>query len=175
MLISIAILVLVLLGVLLIFAATKPDTFSIQRSMTMKAPPEKIFACINDFHNWTSWSPWEKLDPTMNRTYEGRENGQGAQYAWEGKGKVGAGRMEILESTPFSGITIKLDFIKPFEGHNTAVFGLETQGDFTTVNWKMYGPQPYMGKLMTMFCNMDAMIGKDFEAGLTNMKALVEK
>jgi uncharacterized protein YndB with AHSA1/START domain len=175
MLSTIAIVVVIALVVLLGFAATKPNTFQIKRAAVMQASPEKVFALINDFHDWALWSPWEKLDPTMQRTYSGAANGQGTVYAWEGKGKVGAGRMEILEAIAYSSITIKLDFIKPFEGHNTAVFTLEKQADSTKVTWTMSGPQPYMGKLMTVFCNMDSLIGKDFEAGLANIKALIEK
>src|SRR5438270_414970 len=102
------------------FAAIKPDKFRIQRAANIKAPLEKIFPLINDFHNWASWSPWEKLDPALKRTYSGADSGQGAVYEWEGNKKVGQGRMEIMESSPSSKITIKLDFLKPFEAHNTA-------------------------------------------------------
>lgn len=175
MLSTIAIVVVIALVALLGFAATKPDMFQVQRAAVMQAPPDKVFALINDFHQWALWSPWEKLDPTMAKTYSGSVNGQGAVYAWEGKGKVGAGRMEILELVAGSSITIKLDFIKPFEGHNTTVFTLEKQGDSIKVTWTMSGPHRYMARLMTVFFNMDALIGKDFETGLANIKALVEK
>jgi Polyketide cyclase / dehydrase and lipid transport len=178
MLQAIVIIVVVLvvgIAAVLGFAATKPDAFRIQRATSMKAPPEKIFPLINDFHSWASWSPWEKLDPALKRTYSGAASGQGAVYEWEGNKKVGQGRMEILESSPSSKVLIKLDFIKPFEAHNTAEFTLDRQGDSTTVTWIMNGQQPYMFKVMSVFCSMDKMIGKDFETGLANLKSITEK
>jgi len=171
----IAIAIAVLIAAVLIYATTRPDTFSVQRTETIKAPPDKIFPLINDFHSWPSWSPWEKLDPAMQRTHSGATAGQGAAYAWVGNSKVGEGRMEILASAPSSKISIKLDFIKPFEGHNTADFTLQPQGDSTQVTWVMYGPAPYVTKLMGVFVSMDKLIGKDFEAGLANMKSAAEK
>ncbi|HEX3142296.1 MAG TPA: SRPBCC family protein [Rhizobacter sp.] len=172
---TLALAVVVLIAAVLIFAATKPDSFSVQRSATIKAPPEKIFPLINDFHQWPAWSPWERLDPAMQRTHGGPPAGTGATYAWVGNNKVGEGRMEIQESAPSSKVSIKLDFLKPFEAHNTADFTLHPQGDSTQVTWVMHGPAPYVTKLMTVFMSMDAMVGKDFEAGLANMKAAVEK
>jgi uncharacterized protein YndB with AHSA1/START domain len=171
----IAIIVVVLIAALLGFAATRPDTFRVQRATSIKAPPEKIFALINDFHSWGSWSPWEKMDPTMKRTHSGAANGKGAVYEWEGNNKVGKGRMEIMDTSPPSKVTIKLDFVKPFEGHNIAEFTLEAKGDSTNVTWAMYGPNPYIAKLIHMLFNMDNMIGKDFETGLANLKTVAEK
>ncbi len=172
---GIALAAVALVAGVLIFATTKPDTFSVQRSATIQAPPEKVFAVLNDFKRWPDWSPWEKLDPAMKRTLGGAPAGKGATYAWEGNGKAGAGRMEIVESTPASKIGIQLDFIKPFEGHNTTVFALTPQGGATQVNWSMTGPTPFVSKLMQVFVDMDQMIGKDFEEGLANLKALIEK
>lgn len=172
---KIALVIVVLIAAVLLYAATRPDSFSVQRSATIKAPPEKVFVLINDFHNWPAWSPWEKLDPAMQRTHSGAAAGKGAAYAWLGNNDVGEGRMEIVESEPSSKIGIKLDFIKPFESSNTALFTLQPQGDSTQVTWLMQGPAPYITKLMTVFVSMDAMIGKDFEAGLANMKATAEK
>ena len=171
----IATVVVVLIAAVLGMAATKPDTFRVQRATSIKAPPEKVFALINDFHNWGQWSPWEKLDPALNRTYSGPASGKGAVYEWTGNSKVGAGRMEITEPTPSSKILIKLDFIKPFEGHNMADFTLEPQGDTTNLSWAMYGPTPFVSKVMQVFISMDSLIGKDFEAGLANLKAAAEK
>ena len=171
----IAIIVVVVIAGVLALAATKPNTFRVERSASIKAPPDKIFAVLNDFHRWTEWSPWEKLDPAMKRTQSGPANGTGAIYEWEGNSKVGAGRMEILESTPASKLGIKLDFIRPFEGHNIAEFTLQPQGESTNVTWTMNGPAPFVSKLMQVFVNMDTMIGKDFEGGLANLKALTEK
>ncbi|MBI4082133.1 MAG: SRPBCC family protein [Candidatus Lambdaproteobacteria bacterium] len=172
---KIAIVVVALIGAILIYAATKPDTFRVQRATSIKAPPEKIFALINDFHRWGSWSPWENLDPAMKRTYTGAPNGKGAVYAWEGNSKVGAGRMEIAEASPPSKVTIQLDFLEPIEGHNIAEFTLDAKGDSTNVTWAMHGPSPYVAKVMTIFFSMDNMVGKDFEQGLANLKTIAEK
>ena len=175
MLKTLLIVVVVVIGGVLVFAATKPDSFSVQRSITIKAPPEKIFAIVNDFHHWTEWSPWEKLDPAMKRTQSGAASGSGAVYAWEGNSKAGAGRMEIIESTPARKVGIQLDFIKPFEGHNIAEFSLAPEADATRVSWVMHGPTPFVSKVMQVFVSMDTLIGKDFEEGLANLKALTEK
>lgn len=171
----IALVVVVLIVALLVFAATKPDISRVQRSASINAPPEKIFPLINDFHHWGAWSPYEKLDPTMKRTYSGAANGKGAMYAWEGSGKAGIGRMEIAETSPASKITLNLDFVKPFEAHNIIDFTLEPTGDSTNVTWAMHGHSPYLAKVMHVFFDMDSMVGKDFETGLANLKALVEK
>jgi hypothetical protein len=173
-LIIVAIIVIAVLG-LLAFASTKPDAFRIQRSATIKAPPDRLFGLINDFHNWGTWSPWEKLDPALQRTYSGMASGKGAIYEWEGNKQVGKGRMEITESTAPSKIVIKLDFLKPFEAHNTAEFTLEAQGDSTHITWAMLGRNPFMMKVMGLFMNMDSMIGKDFEKGLASMRRATEK
>ena len=170
-----AAIVVVAVAGILIYAATRPDTFRVQRSTTIKAPPEKIFALINDLYAWGAWSPYEKKDPAMKRTFGGAPNGKGAVYEWDGDKNVGKGRMEIIEAVPPSKVVIKLDFIKPFEGHNTAEFTLEPKGDGTTVTWAMYGPSPLMMKVMGIFMNMDRMIGDDFAAGLANLKAVAEK
>jgi uncharacterized protein YndB with AHSA1/START domain len=165
--------VLIVVGVL-IFAATRPDSFRIERSATIRAKPEKIFALVNDFHRWTEWSPWENIDPALKRTYEGAAAGKGAAYGWEGNKNVGSGRMEITDTAPSSLITIKLDFLKPFEAHNTAQFKFDRAGDATTVTWAMFGPSPYVAKLMGLFFNMDAMVGGQFEKGLATLKAKSE-
>ncbi len=172
---AVAVIVVVAIAGVLIVAATKPDTFSVQRSATIKAPPEKVFAVLNDFHRWTEWSPWEKLDPAMQRTLGGAASGTGATYTWEGNSKAGAGRMEIIESVPGRKVGIQLDFIKPFEGHNIAEFTLTPQGDATRVDWRMHGPAPFVSKLMQVFVSMDAMIGKDFEEGLAKLKAVADR
>ena len=173
MLVTIAIVVGVLLAALLGYAATRPDTFRVQRTQSMQAPPERIFDLIDDFHNWASWSPYEKLDIAMKKTFSGAARGKGAVYTWAGNSKAGEGRMEILSAVP-SRITIKLDFLKPFEGHNTAEFTLDSKGGSTDVTWAVYGPQPFMFKLMSIFLDMDKMMGKEFAAGLANMKAISE-
>ena len=172
---KIAIVVAVLIAALLVFAATRPDTFRVQRAASIKAPPEKVFALLNDFQRWEAWSPWEKKDPAMKRTFSAVTSGKGAQYAWEGNKDVGQGRMEIAESVPPSKVAIKLDFVKPFEAHNTVEFTLEPKGEATNVTWAMQGDTPYLAKIVHVFLDMDKMVGKDFDAGLANLKTLAEK
>jgi uncharacterized protein YndB with AHSA1/START domain len=170
----VAIVLAVAIAIVLILAAAKPDTFSVRRAATVRAPPEKIFPLINDFHRWGTWSPYENRDPAMKRSYSGPANGVGAVYGWDGNNNVGAGRMEILDASAPAKIVIKLDFFKPFEGHNTAEFTMLPQGDATNVTWVMHGPASFMSKLMQVFMNLDRMIGKDFEIGLANLKRLTE-
>ena len=171
----IAIVLAVAIAIVLVLAATKPNTFSVRRIATIKAPPERIFSLINDFHQWGAWSPYEHKDPAMNRSYSGAESGKGAVYAWDGNKNVGSGRMEILEADTPTKIRIKLDFLKPFEAHNTAEFTMQPHGGATNIVWAMTGPAPFMSKLMQVFMSFDKMIGKDFEAGLTGLKSLAEK
>ena len=159
---------------LLGYAATRPDDFRVQRSIAIKAPPEKVMGLVGDLRGWTAWSPYEKKDPGMKRTYSGAPAGKGAVYEWNGNKDVGRGRMEILESTP-SKVLIKLDFMEPFEAHNTAEFTAVPRGDSTSVTWSMYGPSPFMAKVMQTVIDMDKMIGTDFEAGLQSLKAVAEK
>jgi hypothetical protein len=170
-----ALVIVVLIVAVLIYAATQPDTFRVQRSAGIKAPPEKIFPLINDLHSWDSWSPWEKKDPAMKRTHSGAPSGKGAIYEWDGNKEIGQGRMEITEASPPSKVVMAMHFIKPFEAHNTAEFVLEPQGESTIVTWAIYGPQPYFAKVMHLFFNMDKMIGKEFETGLVNLQAIAEK
>lgn len=165
-------LALLIAGILL-YAATLPDTVKFQRSASIKAAPETIFPLIADLKAWRGWSPYETKDPAMKRTYEGAESGKGAAYAWDGNSEVGAGRMEILAAEPRD-ITIRLDFLKPFETHNTARFTLAPKGDATDVTWSMEGPCPYVARVISLFVDMDRMIGRDFEAGLAQLKAKAE-
>ena len=167
----IAVVIVAVLG----FASTRPDTFRVERSMLIKAPPDKVFALINDFHQWEAWSPWAKRDPAMKATYSGAAFGNGATYEWSGNREVGAGRMEILDAAAPTKVSIKLDFMQPIEGHNTAEFTLAPHDDSTTVTWAMFGPSPFIAKVMGLFCSMDSIVGKDFEQGLSNLKGMAEK
>ncbi|KQY98895.1 polyketide cyclase [Caulobacter sp. Root1455] len=171
----IAIVVAVAIVALLGYAATKPNHFRVARSTVIKAPPEKIYALIDDFHKWGAWSPYEKLDPAMTRTYGGPASGLGSTYAWSGNGKAGAGRMEIIEAAAPSKLVTSLDFTKPFEVHNKAIFTLVPEGEATRVTWAMEGPSPFLFKVMDVIFNMDRMAGKDFETGLASLKAEAEK
>jgi polyisoprenoid-binding protein YceI len=163
-----------LVALVLIIAATKPDTFAVERSMTINAAPQTVYALIDDFRKWGQWSPWEKLDPAIHRTHSGADSGVGAVYEWQGNSDVGQGRMEIVESAPPSKVTIALDFIAPMEASNVTVFELTPQGEATHVRWTMTGANNYLSKLMQVFMSMDALVGGDFEKGLADMKATAE-
>ncbi|MEQ1794465.1 MAG: SRPBCC family protein [Nitrospira sp.] len=171
----IPIVIALLIATILAYAATKPDTFRIQRTIRIAASQEQIFPHINNLTQWAAWSPWEKMDPAMKKTASGPPQGKGAIYEWDGNNQVGKGRMEILESVPPAKILIKLDFLKPFEAHNQAEFTLTPQEGVTTVTWAMYGPQPYMAKVMGLVFNCEKMVGPQFETGLANLKTLAEQ
>jgi carbon monoxide dehydrogenase subunit G len=171
----IAVVIVVALVAVLAYAATKPDTFRLSRSTSIKAPPEKIFPFLNDLRSFATWSPYERKDPAMKRTFGGASSGKGATYDWDGDKNVGQGRLTIAESSPPSKVMMNLDFLRPWEAHNVVEFTLEPKGDTTNVTWAMQGPAPYMAKVMHVFMNMDRMVGDDFEAGLANLKTLAEK
>jgi uncharacterized protein YndB with AHSA1/START domain len=169
-----AIIALAIAGIL-IFAATKPDVFRVQRSASIGAPPDKIFPYLLDFQRWPSWSPYEKKDPNMKRSFSGPATGPGAVYAWDGDKNVGAGRIEVTEVAPNARLAFDLVMLKPFQARNKGEFTLEPQGNGTRVTWAMHGPAPYLTKLMQVFCNMDRMVGGDFEKGLADLKTVSEK
>ena len=164
----------VLIGAVLIYATTKPNTFQVARTASIKATPEKIFPLINDFQLFRSWSPYETKDPAMKRSFSGPSSGQGATYAWEGNGNVGSGQMKITDSQPSSRVTIALDMMRPLETHNTVEFTLVPKGNATDVTWTMQGPVPYIAKIIHVFFNMDRMVGDDFETGLVSLKVAAE-
>lgn len=173
--IILGVIVLAVAAVAAYAAATQPDTFRVSRSLDISAPPEKIYSILSDFRRSGEWSPYEKLDPGMKRTYSGAVAGKGAVYAWDGDSNAGAGRMEIVEVAPAQSVTLKLDFIRPFEASNTVEYKLEPKGTATQVSWDMHGPMPFISKVMCVFVDLDKMIGKDFEIGLANLKTLAEK
>jgi carbon monoxide dehydrogenase subunit G len=175
MLLKIIIVIAVLVAVVLVFAATKPKIFTVQRTINIKAPPGKIFELINDFHNWGGWAPQDKEDPTMRRTYSGAANGTSAVSEWVSSGSAGKGRMSIIESTPPRMISVQVDFVKPFEAHNINEFTLEPTGASTKVTWSMHGTNLYIMKLISVFKNMDSVAGKHFERGLDNLKTVAEQ
>lgn len=164
----------VLIAILLTVAAMRPDSFRVERSIDIDAPAEKIFPLINDYKNWGVWSPYEKVDPAMHRTFSGAPSGKGSVYEWTGNKNIGHGRMEIVEAVQPSKIVIKLDFFSPFEAHNIAEFTMRPQGGATSVTWAMHGPAPFMAKIIHTFINMDRMVGGQFQQGLTSMKAVAE-
>ncbi len=169
------ILIAVTIVAILILASFKPDSFRVERSTLIQATPEKVFPHINDLRSWAAWSAWEKMDLQMKKTYSANTAGKGATYEWEGNKKVGHGRMTIADSVPDNKIVIQLDFITPFEAHNMGELTLQAQNTGTLVTWAMYGPMPFISKLFSVFVSMDKMIGKDFEAGLANLKTVAEK
>ncbi len=175
MITTIVLVLLALIAAFLLYAATRPDTFSIQRSTTIEAPPDKVFALIDDYRAWGAWSPWEHKDPQMRCSFGAATRGAGATYAWDGNKNVGKGSMTTLETQPPSQLVLRLDFEKPFAAHNTVTFTLTPEGHATRVNWKMAGPSPFISRVMGLLCNMDRMVGRDFEAGLAAMKAAAEQ
>ena len=171
---NIAYVIVAAIAVLLLYAATRPDTFRVERSARIKAPPEKIFTLINDLHQFNTWNPWLKKDPGSKVTYEGPQSGNGAAYGWESK-ELGIGSMQIVDNAAPAKVAMKLDFVKPFEAHNQVEFTLKPDGDTTEVNWAMHGPAPFFSKLMGVFFSMDRMVGGQFEQGLAKLKAVAEK
>jgi hypothetical protein len=170
--------ILLLLGVIIVICivivALQPVDFRIARSTTMAAPPAVIFAQVNDFHHWNSWSPWAKLDPAMKQTYEGAPAGIGAISTWSGNKKVGEGRMTLTDNRANELVIIKLEFFKPFKATNLAEFSFKDQGGQTLVTWTMTGQKNFAAKAFHLIMNMDKMLGGDFDKGLSQMKSVVE-
>jgi uncharacterized protein YndB with AHSA1/START domain len=174
MLSIILILILAAVAVVLGLAAMRPNTFQIARSIDIAAPPAKVFPLIEEFREWTKWSPYEKLDPNMKRTFGAVTRGTGAHYAWEGDKKVGAGNMDITSSKPSSEVAINLNMIKPFQANNKVTFTIAPRSGGSTVTWVMEGASPFMMRIMHLFMNIDKMVGGQFEEGLQKMKAVAE-
>ncbi len=160
--------------VVLALAMTKPDVFRVERSVTINAPAEQIYPLIEDFQEWPKWSPFENLDPQMQKTFSGAPRGLGSIYAWDGNSQAGKGRIEIIDAAAPSKLGMTLDFERPFECHNEVLFTLEPAGNGTKVTWEMSGPNQFMGKVMQVIFNTDAMVGAQFESGLAKLKAEAE-
>jgi uncharacterized protein YndB with AHSA1/START domain len=167
--------VIAVLAILVIYAATKPDTFHFERTVSVKAAPDKLFPLINDFQQWSAWSPYEKLDPAMKKRFSGAAAGAGSVYEWDGNSKAGAGRVTITDTTPPNKLAIKLEMFKPFAATNDVAFTLQPKGEATDVTWAMDGRNTLLSKVMSLFFSMDKMVGGQFEEGLGNLKALAEK
>jgi hypothetical protein len=170
-----------LIGILLVvavgvvgYAALQPDAFRYERSAVIAAPPEKIITIITDFRRNGEWSPWEKLDPGMKRTYSGAPSGVGAIYEWDGNDDVGAGRQEIVSVDP-NRVHMKVAFLRPMQANNNIDFDLAPEGDTTKVTWSLNGENPLITKVFDLFLDIDGMVGKDFETGLASLKAAAEK
>ena len=167
--------VAIALAGLFFYAASQPDNFTVSRTLNINAAPEKIFPFLNDFKMWGRWSPYEKMDPAMQRIIAGASSGVGATYAWAGNGKVGAGDMLITTSTPSTLVALDLNMQKPLRASNKVTFNLVPKGAGTDITWAMQGKSPFIAKLMGVVMNMDRMVGKQFEEGLANLKRVVEK
>ncbi|SNT55587.1 Polyketide cyclase / dehydrase and lipid transport [Asanoa hainanensis] len=150
------------------------ETYTVVRSIEIAAPPERVYAKIADFHNWTQWSPWEDVDPALHREYSGAPAGPGAAYSWSGNRQAGVGRMEIVSAQEPSDVTIDLAFEKPFKSRNEIIFQVEPAADGSRVTWTMIGPKSFGIRLMGLFKSMDQMIGPDFEKGLGRLKTVSE-
>ena len=157
------------------YAATRPDSFSVQRSASIKAPPEAIFPLIASLRRMNTWNPFVEPDPAIKIEYIGPDSGKGAIHTWKGNSQVGEGRIEITDAVEPSRVGMKLDMVKPMAAHNTVEFSLLPSGDATTVTWAMSGQQPLIGKVMSLFIDCDKMIGGQFDKGLANLKAIAEK
>ena len=171
---TLALIALAALAVLLIVAATRPDTFRVQRSALVNAPADRVHALINDLRQFNTWNPYEKKDPLMKGEYRGPAAGPGAAYSFKGNKEVGTGSLEILKSEP-SKVTMKLHMREPFEAQNTVEFVLAPRGSATEVTWAMNGASPFVARIVGLFMDMDRMIGRDFEAGLANLKVRAER
>ena len=145
-------------------------TYAVERSATLSASPQEVYALLVDFHRWPEWSPWEELDPNLERHYSGTQHGVGAIYSWSGNKKAGQGRMEITEAVPGRKLRIQLDFVKPFKSHNITIFTLFPDENGTRVQWQMAGPRPFLMRMFGFMFNMDKIVGKDFEKGLANLE-----
>jgi hypothetical protein len=170
----IALVVAAIIALVLVVAAVRPDSFRVERSLVIQAPPQRIYEQIQDFHRWQAWSPYEKLDPAMKREIAGAPSGVGAVYAWDGNRNAGAGRMEIVEAVPASRVRIRLDFQRPMENTSTAELDIVPEGNASRVTWAMHGPAPYVTRLFGLVFDMDKMIGKDLEEGLRNLERITE-
>ena len=175
MMLKIAAVVILVIVAVLLFAASKPNALSVHRSITINAPPEKVFNLINDLNSWKDWNRDEREDPTVTRVYSGPPSGVGASCDWNRRGRAGKGRMSITESRPSEYVAVKVDFAKPFESHNLNVFSLASSGNGTVVTWSWQGQNLYFMRVMGVFANMDKMIGTHFESGLQNLKMIAEK
>jgi hypothetical protein len=154
---------------------TRPAKFRIERSIAIAAPPERAFAQVNDFRNWVGWSPWEKMDPAMKKTFDGADAGAGAIYAWAGNSKVGEGRMTIERSEAPTIVGLKLEFLKPWQATNATTFSFVPADGGTKVTWAMEGENRTFGaKAFAVVMNMDKLVGRDFERGLASLKSIAE-
>ena len=171
---TILLILIAIVALLAVVVSMQPAEFRISRSTKITAPPEAVFAQVNDLHKWEAWSPWAKMDPNAKMTFEGPAAGKGAAYTWAGNSKVGEGKMAITDSKPSELVVFQLDFLKPMKATNVAEFTFKPEGDQTMVTWTMTGTNGFVGKAFGLVVNCDKMVGGEFEKGLASMKSLVE-
>ena len=171
---KIAIGLLVVLVAVTALIATRPDTYAVERSAVVAAPPDVVFDYVNDFREWEAWSPFEKMDPRMRKTFSGPASGVGARYHWAGNSKAGEGRMEIAESERPERIAIAMEFLKPFESTAETRFTFEPVAQGTRVTWRISGENTTMGKAISLVASMDRMLGKEFEEGLAKLGTVAQ-
>lgn len=171
---KILLLLVIAIAVICVLAARKPDEMNVTRSATIAAPPEAVFKVVNDFRQWDAWSPWAKLDPNMTSSLTGPAEGVGAVYRWSGNMEVGEGSTTLVESKPNEKVGMKLSFVRPMEGTSDVNFTFVPEGAGTKVTWQMNAPQPFIGKVMSLFMDCEKMCGDQFNEGLANLKKLVE-
>ncbi len=162
------------LAALLVYAATRPDTFRIERSTLIQAPVGKIFPFLDNPREANRWNPFIRRDPGLKGTYSGPASGPGATFEFDGNKDVGKGRVTVLSTQPPERVTVQLDMSAPMTVHNTVEYTLQRDGNATRVTWSMHGPASFVSKLVGVFINVDRMIGNDFEAGLASLKRLAE-
>jgi hypothetical protein len=175
MILRVVAIILIFIVAVLVYAAAKPATLQVQRTIVIHAPVERVSALVDDFHHWSSWAPQDREDPSMIRTFHGAERGVGAVSEWDSKGSAGKGKMSITASSPNSGVLVDVQFVKPFHAHNINEFEIHPQGTDTKVVWTLQAANLYLMKVMGVFVNMDASIGKHLETGLANLKSVAEK
>ncbi len=174
MLIKILLAVVAVLAVLSVIVAMQPSEFRIARSATITAPPEVVFAQVNDLPKWEAWSPWAKIDPQMKQSYTGPSAGVGASYSWSGNNEVGEGSNTIVESRQSELVGMRLDFVRPFKGSNAVEFTFKPEGNGTVVTWSMSGERNFVFKARGLIMDCDKMCGDQFEKGLSQLKMVVE-
>jgi uncharacterized protein YndB with AHSA1/START domain len=170
--IALALAIVIILFIVVI--AGQPDDFAVSRQTRISAPPDHVFALVNEVRRWEGWNPWSKVDPHCVMTYDGPPSGVGANYAWKGNSKVGQGRNTIVESQPNERVRFRLEFLKPFACTNQAEFTFQRQGVETVVTWTMSGKSHATSKVFGLLMNCDKMIGSQFDNGLAQMKSIAE-
>jgi hypothetical protein len=165
--------IVLLVAGFLIYAGTRPASYHVERSAKVEAPAAVVFDQIDNLKAWSSWSPWDRMDPGMQKTYEGPERGVGARSSWSGNKKVGKGKMEITESQAPTLVALRLEFVAPMAAVAQTRFQLAAEGEkATSVTWGMDGKNNFVGKIFSVVMNMDKMLGGQFDQGLANLTEL---